>query len=152
MKHIIYGLPNTCLGVIIIKSMTKKTIKGATVWLIRWDSAKSNNEISSTIAAILNHRLSGMSVKKITELLYVNKYYSLTERLSYAKNKQKFNSYPASFDDINGVPWNGRIVCGNDPFLVAEIVDDFVVIKNESGLDTATWRTRKKPNSARIKK
>jgi hypothetical protein len=83
------------------------------------------------------------------ELLYVNNCYSPSERIAYAKNKS-FNPDPAEFDRLRGVPWDGRIFCGNNPFLFARFVDNLTA--PDEGLDDTqvTWDERPRPGEKKI--
>lgn len=46
----------------------------------------------------------------------------------------------------------GAIHCGDNPFLVARLVDDLGVERNEHGKETATWKERHKPNPVRYRR
>ena len=114
-------------------------------WLITWEQVGDwhKNE-NNKIAAILNYRLSGETVRKIVELLYVNRY-SLSTRLDYAKNKRNI-PHPAQFHTLGGVPWAERITCGYQPCLYARIVDDLCVQIDENGEEKLIWKERPKAN------
>lgn len=121
-------------------------------WLITWewrgDRAKVREE--EKIACILNYRLSGETVRGITELLYVNSQYNLGERLSYAKNKQN-NPYPAELELVEGGQWLGSIQCGHNPWLHARMVEDLGVVADESSEERLTWKERPKPDFSKFK-
>lgn len=117
-------------------------------WLITWewvgDWHKTEN---NKIAAILNYRLSGQTVRKIVELLYVNRY-SLSERVAYAKNNKNI-LHPAQFHTLGGAPWYDRITCGYQPSLYARLVDDLHVEVDENGEEKLTWEERPIPEHLR---
>src|SRR5271157_2366165 len=54
------------------------------------------------------------------------------------------NPYPARFMTLNGVPWTVAIECGDNPFLLARLVDDFTVESDKDGKETPTWKERPK--------
>jgi len=114
-----------------------------TAWLITWKAVGNWVKIENKIAAILNCRLSGETVRKIVELLYINSG-DLSTRLSYAKNK-KSSHYHAEFHTLDGVPWDGRITCGYQPCLYARLVDDLHVQVGENGEETLIWKERSTP-------
>ena len=120
-----------------------------TAWLVTWqwigDHAKRDNKI----AAILNWRLSPEKISEIIEMIYANEYYSLGERVAFAKNK-KMNIYKATYDNINGIPWKCRLFCGHHPSLVARLVDNLYVKKDSSGNEVLHWEERKKPDTSWI--
>ncbi len=115
-----------------------------TAWLVTWawigDHAKRENEI----VTVLSRRLSPERVSEILEILYGNEYYNLEERVSFAKNR-KSNPYPAQYDDIGGIPWRDRILCGHNPFLVARLVDNLYVTRDADGREYLKWEERQKP-------
>jgi len=112
-------------------------------WLITWEVVGDWVKTENKIAAILNYRLSGETVRKIVELLYINSC-ALSTRLSYAKNK-KSSHYHAEFHTLDGVPWEGKITCGYQPCLFARLVDDLRVQINKNGEETLTWKERPTP-------
>lgn len=100
--------------------------------------------MEDNIAAILDSRLSGKRVLEIVELLFVNSQYSPSERLRYANGK-KFNPYPARFGTLEGVPWEGEVFCGHNPYLHARLVDDCRIV-GEGVNERLTWEEILKPN------
>jgi hypothetical protein len=111
-------------------------------WLITWEFVDNEEEI----AAILNYRLSAEMVKRFVELLYVNKQFTLSERLEYAKNR-KNNTYLAEFERIKGVQWQGRINCGHNPWLCARLVDNLHIEIDNEGNEILRWDERPVPES-----
>jgi hypothetical protein len=42
-----------------------------------------------------------------------------------------------------GEPWDGEVLCGNDPYLRARLVDGLIVERNmDSKEETAVWKDR----------
>jgi hypothetical protein len=115
-------------------------------WLITWEWSGDHAKVEDNIAAILNSRLSGKHVRDIVELLYVNSQYGPSERLSYATGK-KFNPYSAEFGTLEGVPFEGEIICGHNPYLHARSVDDCHVV-GKDGDEKLTWKEIPKPKVA----
>lgn len=114
-------------------------------WLITWEWVGEHAKVENKVAAILNYRIKGETVRDLVELLYVNNQYSLSERAAYAKNK-KNNPYPAQFDTLGGVPWTERIFCGHNPYLYGRHVDGLRIHVNENDEETLIWSERPKPN------
>jgi hypothetical protein len=57
-------------------------------WLLTWEYCGDHAKVDNQIAAILNYRHPAKKIKDIVELIYVNTYCSLSERLAYSKNKK----------------------------------------------------------------
>ena len=116
-----------------------------TAWLVTWEWIGDHAKRDNKIVAVLNWRLSPEKISEMIEMIYANEYYSLEERVAFAKNK-KMNPYKTTYDDINGIPWKGRLFCGHNPFLVARLVDNLYVKKDSSGNEVLDWEKRKKPD------
>ncbi len=97
------------------------------------------------IAAILNPILSSEHICQIVELIYANEFYTLSERLKYAKNKNS-NPYRAEFDSISGIPFEGRIICGHNPYLDARKVENLHVVSDENGGEKMEWIDLPRPD------
>jgi hypothetical protein len=96
---------------------------GISAWLVTWEGVGPRAQVGGRIAAILNPSLSGRRVAEIVELLYANASYTLSERLDCAKDR-KNNPYRVQLGTLNGVPWEGQMICGHNPFLEARLVDN----------------------------
>jgi hypothetical protein len=88
----------------------------------------------------LDPRLSGAKVRTIIELLY-HREASLSEKVAW-RLRHKRQPYPAEFVSFEGVPYEGEIVCGHNPWLRARLVDDLTVERDEHGKETASWKDR----------
>lgn len=53
--------------------------------------------------------------------------------------------YPAEFLRIGNVPRQGGIVCGDNPWLHARLVDGFQAGRDAEGKQIFTWKERKPP-------
>ena len=115
-----------------------------TAWLVTWDWIGDHAKRDNKIVAVLNWRLSPDKISEMIEMIYANEYYSLEERVAFAKNK-KMNPYKTTYDTFNGIPWHGRLFCGHNPCLVARLVDNLYVKKDSSGNEVLDWEDRKKP-------
>jgi hypothetical protein len=112
-------------------------------WLVTWEWDGEHARVDDKIAAVLNPRLSGDSVRKIVELLYVNAGLSIVERLAYARSARN-TAYPAEF-----VGWEGQIVCGSNPFLYARRVEDVRVEVGEDGEGDLQWSEQSREQTER---
>lgn len=122
-----------------------------TAWLITWEWTGDHARREDSIAAILSPRLTFEKIKEIVEMIYTNEFYTYRERIAFTKNK-KANPYPATFDDIDDIPWQGRIHCGHNPWLEARLVDNLRVFQNPNGDEQLSWDERPKPDISWIKR
>jgi hypothetical protein len=113
-------------------------------WLVTWEWIGDHAKRDEKVAAVFNPRFSGERVRELVEALYVAENSSLREKLTWAKDRTS-NPYPAEFERINGVRWEGRIHCGHNPNLYARLVDDLTVEVDKDGIDKATWKERSMP-------
>ncbi|MFA5115680.1 MAG: hypothetical protein WC486_00150 [Candidatus Omnitrophota bacterium] len=127
----------------------KRSKKGIAAWLVTWECVGDHAKPERKIAAIFNPRWSAERIREYVELIYVNSYYSISERISYAKNR-RFNPYPAEFARINGVTWQGQITCGPNPFLFARLVDNLVAADDSDDEERIVWTERPKPDCNKL--
>lgn len=113
--------------------MKKTKMKSA--WLI----TKEGTEISGEVVAILNYRKSADYVRELIENLYIRENYSLHEKFTYARSR-KNNPYPAEFVRFNDARWLNCITCGHNPYLLARLVHDLVIIADDLGNDRLEWK------------
>jgi hypothetical protein len=118
-------------------------------WLITWEWIGDHAKKENKIVSILNYRVSPRNVRDYVERLYVDSEYSFTERVEYAKSR-KNNPYPAEFDRINGVPWEGRIHCGHNPFLFARFVTNLRVELNADQREHLRWEEIPRPKLPKL--
>jgi hypothetical protein len=115
--------------------------KGRAVWLVTWDWGVTDcgkYTDTESIAAIINSRRSGESVRQLVELLYVTKFYTLSQRMDWARGGK--SNHLSHFGSINGTPWVEQIFCGHGPSrLYARRVNDLSIERNENGEEKATW-------------
>ncbi|MDZ3993088.1 hypothetical protein [Pseudomonas sp. Teo4] len=114
-----------------------------TAWLITWEWMGDHAAVADKVVAVVSHRRQGAYVKDLMEQLYVSRNFSDAEKLAYAKDRS-VNPYPASFDVINGVPWQGRITCGDNPFLLGRMVSN-LRLEEEDGEERLHWHERPIP-------
>jgi hypothetical protein len=70
-------------------------------------------------------------------------YFTLGEQLTIAWPRQGRMPYGAKFGQTkNGRPWSGEVICGDDPYLRARIVDQLIVSCDSNGKETAVWKER----------
>ena len=113
-------------------------------WLITWNWSGNHEQLENPIAAILDYRLPAEEVREIVELLFLNRYASLSERLAYARDR-KNNPYPAEFETIDGIPVNTGMTCGHNPWLYARIVDNIILNIAIDGKESLSWKERERP-------
>jgi hypothetical protein len=109
-------------------------------WLVTWEWGVDDfDKYTDTdrVAAIINPRRSGENVRQLVELLYVTKFFSLSQRMDWARTGKP---HLAQFGSLDGAQWDGQIFCGNNnPRLYARRIDDFSIERGPSGDEKATW-------------
>lgn len=79
------------------------------------------------IVAILNPRIGGRRVREFLDLLQLTSDLTLQEQAAILWPRHGSLPYPAHFGQTTkGQPWEGEIMCGNDPYLRARLVDDLM--------------------------
>ncbi len=117
---------------------------GISAWLVTWEHMGDHATPPETVAAVLSPRLTARRVLEIVELLYANASYDPSERIAFAKSR-KGNPYPARFGVLHGVPWEGEIVCGHNPWLEARLVRNLRADRDATGQERFVWDERPKP-------
>lgn len=109
-------------------------------WLVTWEWSGDHAGRDDKVAAILNPRLRSERVRQIVEFVYLSQY-CLSERIAFMVHPEK-NPYPAKLLNVEGLPWEGEIHCGYNPFLRARLVDDLVVRCSDDGKEVPSWKER----------
>ena len=113
------------------KKNTPNSKKGTAAWLVTWettgDYVKTDKNV---VAAVLNPRLWGHTVRELLEFIYVNEELDLHGRLEYAKSK----TTPYRAEVIK----NG-VICGHNLFLWARPVENLRVVEDENGQEILAW-------------
>jgi hypothetical protein len=122
--------------------MAGKKLKGRTAWLVtrHWRGA---DYPKWEVAAIFSSRLGGVRVREFVELIFLTNYFTLGEQLSMRWSGHGQTPYAARFGQTKeGEPWEGEVLCGNDPYLRARRVDDLIVKRDADGREVTTWKER----------
>src|SRR5690606_36421892 len=98
-------------------------------WLVTWDKASEYVTVDDSIVSILHSRLSPRRVGDFIEQLYADFTYTPSEKLARLRNK-KLNLYQAQISD------GGIVICGDNPFLYARIVQNLRVDTDLNGNQT----------------
>ena len=128
----------------IIEGTGEKS-KGA--WLVTWEYAgdwewaRKQGFVDRKVAAILNYRRSSSTVKLIVEIIYRSRC-ALFEQLRFAKHNDK-NPYQVTWGTLGGVPYDGRMTCGHNPYLHARRVRDLESFILEDGSEHLRWNEEK---------
>lgn len=123
---------------------TAKRSRGVAAWLVTWEHSGEHARPPERVAAVLGPRMPGRRVAEIVELLYANASYDPAERIALIR-RGVHNPYPARFGTLRGVPWEGEITCGHNPWLEARLVDNLRVECDSSGADRFAWDERPRP-------
>src|SRR5690348_14969615 len=126
-----------------------KAPRGFKAWLITWEWSGEHAKRPDKVAEILDPRLPPERVRQIVELFY-HRDALLSEKISWRLRKQR-QPYSAEFVKVEGLPWPGQIHCGHNPWLLARLVDDFQVVRDENGHEKARWKNRYDPRDIRAK-
>ena len=96
------------------------------------------------VAAVFSPRLGGVRVREFVELLHLTSgCFTLSEQL--AMSWPRYNRIPchARFGQTTKYePWEGEVLCGDDPYLRARLVDFLIVERDVDGKEIATWKER----------
>lgn len=103
-------------------------IRSSRAWLV---TVESPNEPSKVLSVFKAQR-SPEFVREYMEQYYIDTYYSLHEKLLYARSR-KNNPCPAEYEQIDGVSWQGAISCGYNPLLRGRLVLNLQTIRSEDG-------------------
>jgi hypothetical protein len=129
-------------------SMKRTKLRKVTAWLItrHWTADYPKREV----VAILSPRIGGVRVRDLVDFLNMTKELTLGEQISVMWPRHGRTPHPARFGQTKeGEPWAGEILCGNDPFLRARIVDDLTVERDSEGGEIVNWKERSRPSSLR---
>lgn len=114
------------------------------------DTALGCRSSECEVAAIFSPRLGSVRVREFVELIYVTSgYFTLSEQLSMTWPRYGRDPYVAKFGQTKeGDPWEGEILCGDDPYLRARLVDDLTVERDADGKEKTNWKERPRASSA----
>ncbi len=118
-----------------------KKSKGLSAWLVTWEWSGKHAEEPNKIADILSPRIPPKHVREIVELLYESGKASLSEKVAWRLRKIT-KPYPAEFTTLEGVKWEGEIICGHNPWLRARLVDNLIISTDATGKEAASWKDR----------
>jgi hypothetical protein len=128
--------------------MEKKTTRGKKAWLVtrHWIADHPKWEV----AAIFNPRISGRRVREFLDLIELTSgSLTLDEQLSISWPGRRRMPYRATLGlTTKGDPWDGEVLCGNDPYLRARLVDDLIIERNADGKEIAVWKERPRSQGA----
>jgi hypothetical protein len=108
-------------------------------WLVTWGWIGNHAKRDDKIVAVLDPRVSPIRVRELVELLYLNIFYGIDERVYYALHRKR-NPYPASFAEGQAMRWPPVVHCGHNLFLMAHLVENLTVECHEDRTETATWK------------
>jgi hypothetical protein len=114
-----------------IRSFTPRPtskMRSSRAWLVTLESTDKPPQVVSVFKA----QRSADFVREYMEQYYIDTCYSVQEKLLYAQSR-KNNPYPATFEKLDGIPWQGRITCGHNPFLYGRLVLKLRVMSTPDG-------------------
>ena len=98
--------------------------KGRTAWLVTWEQV-GDSAVLEKIAAILKPQLGGERVRDLVGFLYASLKYEPYEQLEIIAGLRS-TPYPPAFGSVKNGPagiWQGEVICGDNPFLKARMVE-----------------------------
>ena len=118
----------------------QSTRKLKSAWLVTWESFGGHAAVpkSKKVAAILNYRNSPKKVRAFIEQLYIAHGKSSWDKLLAADSPRKIPC-PAKFAQIDGISWEGKIDCGDNPWLHARMVNNLQVLIHANGREEVIW-------------
>jgi hypothetical protein len=121
--------------------------RGMSAWLLTWEQhgVSGQKPARRRIAAILDPRTKSETVKTIVQTLHNASQYTLSEQAGFA-NRRMFDPYPAEYLRWDGTQFEGRIMCGHNPYLYARLVNKLKII-GRPGDEEVTWVDRPLPES-----
>ena len=120
-------------------------------WLVTWEWRGEHAKRKEKVTDVFDSRLSSGRVRWALELLYAHEMYTLGERIDWFVGNRRRNPYPAEFIKLEGVPWEGEIHCGDNPYLRARLVDELTIQRGQDGSEMPTWKDRYSVREAREK-
>lgn len=108
-------------------------------WLVTWEWIGDHVKRDDKIVAVFDPRIAPYRIRELVELLYLNIVYGIGERVYFALHRRK-NPYTAGFTDPRDRRWPPIVHCGDNPFLMANLVEDLAVESHDDGTETARWR------------
>jgi hypothetical protein len=118
-------------------------------WLITWEWMGTHVAVDQPIVDILSARTGAKIVREYLERIYILHKMSLAEKVELARySRPSRPPYPAHFVTVGdkGIPYQGRIHCGDNPWLHARKVDNLVVVRGDNWIERVTWDELPLPN------
>ena len=111
-------------------------------WLITWKGIGDYENVSDPFVAILSARRSDRSVAEFVEYYYLLMTSSAREVAYFVNQPSKIPYKADKAVRINDVPHGDRITCGNNPFIYARRVSDFVFSHppDDQTVETIKWK------------
>jgi len=129
--------------------MQEKKSRRPKAWLVtkHWVADHPGREEPT---AIFSSRLGGVRVREFVELIYLTSgYVTLSEQMTIAWPRYGRIAYRAKFGQtVEGDPWECEILCGDDPYFKARLVDDLRIERGADGNEKVTWKERPRASSA----
>lgn len=98
-------------------------------WLIYWDWANDASAVVDQVVGILDPRYGEDRIKLLVSFIYKQAHLTLEEMASAKRNDYQAERH-----------YDGRITCGRNPELNAEIAEILRVARDpETGFETITW-------------
>lgn len=121
-------------------------------WVIRWEWAGAHAAVDQPVAAVLRPQIRGDRLLRLVEALYASREYAPGEMLEAIRH-DGHNPYQAQWGTVEvdlgrnerrQVPWEGEVICGHNPFLVARLARAWAV---NDGSGRIEWEDDPRPCS-----
>jgi hypothetical protein len=128
-----------------------KRLRGRVAWLVTWEWDGNHARVPNkeVIAAVLRPQIGAQKVRRYVEVLYAQREYAAIDKL-YALD----HPYPSRFGHCHVEPadsthrppsWDGEILCGDNPYLRARIVDNLRPRNPADPKKGLVWVERRRP-------
>src|SRR4051812_42738683 len=114
-------------------------MRGVNAWIVRWDYASDSakEQINDPDRVwIFNGRLVQKQVLALVEQIYIDRFFTVVEQLSYARRGKWYRhmrQHLYSQGTLEGVPYEGQFTFGRHPYLEASLSRDVRVVLAEDG-------------------
>ena len=106
-----------CQRILDFSPQPTARLRMSKAWLVTWEYA----DRAPDVVSVFKSSRSPEHIKDYIEQHYIDGFYSPQEKLLYAYSRAN-NPFPAAYATLDGVPWQGRITCGQSPHLYGRLV------------------------------
>lgn len=133
------------------KAINESLVKLKSAWLITWDWNGDHAKVEDKLVAILDYRRSARYIERLLEQMYVSSQLAYHEQLRYAKNRESspyqvghrvveiLKKRAERYGETTLAKASDIMMCGENPFLYARIVNDLEGYIDENNNEHLKW-------------